>query len=120
MTEPRRFPPPWEVDEATESFCIRDAKGRRSLRARMTDLLAQIPDGAMAIIFIGLLIKSCFIVRDANGLAVAQVYYEEEKGRRTAANLMTKDEARRIPGQYRQSWPNWCRAVRDLHEMCGA
>jgi hypothetical protein len=39
---------------------------------------------------------ACFIVRDANGLAVAQVYYEEEKGRRTAANLMTKDEARRI------------------------
>jgi hypothetical protein len=22
---PRRFPPPWHVDEATESFCIRDA-----------------------------------------------------------------------------------------------
>jgi hypothetical protein len=29
MTEPRRrFPPPWTVDEATESFCIRDAKGQ--------------------------------------------------------------------------------------------
>jgi hypothetical protein len=27
---------------------------------------------------------------------VAHVYYEEEPGRRTAANLMTKDEARRI------------------------
>ena len=24
-TEPRRFPPPWSIDEATESFCIRDA-----------------------------------------------------------------------------------------------
>jgi hypothetical protein len=24
----RRFPPPWEVHEATESFCIRDAKGQ--------------------------------------------------------------------------------------------
>jgi hypothetical protein len=22
----RRFPPPWHVDEATESFCIRDQK----------------------------------------------------------------------------------------------
>ena len=25
---PRRFPPPWRVDEATESFCIRDANGQ--------------------------------------------------------------------------------------------
>jgi hypothetical protein len=24
----RRFPPPWEVHEATESFCICDAKGQ--------------------------------------------------------------------------------------------
>jgi hypothetical protein len=35
-------------------------------------------------------------VKDANGVAVAYVYYEQEPGRRTAANLMTKDEARRI------------------------
>jgi hypothetical protein len=33
---------------------------------------------------------------DASGLAVTYVYYEEEPGRRTAANLMTKDGARRI------------------------
>jgi hypothetical protein len=39
---------------------------------------------------------ACFIIRDANGLAVAYVYYEEEPGRRAAANLMTKEEARRI------------------------
>jgi hypothetical protein len=25
---PRRFPPPWTVEEATESFCIRDANGQ--------------------------------------------------------------------------------------------
>jgi hypothetical protein len=37
-----------------------------------------------------------FIVKDANGFAVAYVYYEEEPGRRTSANLMTRDEARRI------------------------
>ena len=40
--------------------------------------------------------NACFIVKDANGLAVAYCYYEEEPGRRTAANLMTKDESRRI------------------------
>jgi hypothetical protein len=38
----------------------------------------------------------CFIVRDANGQALAYVYFEEDPGRRSAANLLTKDEARRI------------------------
>jgi endo-1,4-beta-D-glucanase Y len=37
-----------------------------------------------------------FIVKDANGFAVSYVYLENEPGRRTAANRMTKDEARRI------------------------
>ena len=40
--------------------------------------------------------NSCFIVRDHNGLAVAYVYFEVEPGRRATANLLTKDEARRI------------------------
>ena len=56
MTAPRRFPPPWSVEE--------------------TD--------------------ACFIVRDANGQALAYVYFEEEPGRRAATRLMTRDEARRI------------------------
>ena len=28
MTDRRTFSPPWDVYEATESFCIRDAKGQ--------------------------------------------------------------------------------------------
>ena len=56
MTERRRFPPPWSVEER----------------------------------------PACFIVSDANGQALANVYYEEEPGRRSTAKLMTQDEARRI------------------------
>jgi hypothetical protein len=37
-----------------------------------------------------------FIVRDANRQALAYVYFEEEPGRRSAAHLLTRDEARRI------------------------
>jgi hypothetical protein len=53
MSTPRRFPPPWSLDET---------------------------------------ISSCIIVRDASGQALAYVYFEYEP----AANLLTKDEARRI------------------------
>ena len=54
---PRRFPPPWDIEEHN---------------------------------------RSCFIVRDNNGQALANVYFETEPGRRTAAKLLTRDEARRI------------------------
>jgi hypothetical protein len=53
---PRRFTPPWDIED----------------------------NGA------------CFIVRDANGQALSYVYYENVPGRRTTANLLTRDEARRI------------------------
>jgi hypothetical protein len=56
VPSPRRFPPPWSVDEQ----------------------------------------EACFIVRDANGQALAYVYFEEEPGRRAAAKLLTRDEVRRI------------------------
>ena len=40
--------------------------------------------------------NACYIVRDHDGQALAYVYYEQEPGRRLAAKLLTKDEARRI------------------------
>ena len=35
-------------------------------------------------------------MRDADGQQIAYVYYESEPGRRSAAKLLSKNEARRI------------------------
>jgi len=53
---PRRFPPPWSVED----------------------------------------IDAAYVVRDHDCQQLAYVYFEEEPGRRSAAKLLTKDEARRI------------------------
>jgi len=57
VTEPRRFPPPWSVQE----------------------------------------LDSCFVVKDANGQALAYMYFEKEPLRRyRRSELLTRDEAQRI------------------------
>jgi hypothetical protein len=53
---PRRFPPPWTVEEQA----------------------------------------ACFVVIDHSGQKLAYIYFEDEPGRRDAAKLLTRDEARRI------------------------
>ena len=39
---------------------------------------------------------ACFVVKDHHRQALVYVYFEEEAGRRAAAGLLTRDEARRI------------------------
>ena len=39
---------------------------------------------------------SCFQVQDATGFVITRLYYDDERSRRDAANLFTRDEARRL------------------------
>src|SRR5271156_1197483 len=48
---------------------------------------------------------ACFIVTDNTGQKLAYVYFEQKPGRRSAASLLTKDEARRIAVSFAKLQP---------------
>jgi hypothetical protein len=47
-------------------------------------------------------LEACFVVLDASGQKLGYFYFEEEPGRRSAAKLLRKDEARRIAANVAQ------------------
>ncbi|MGB9388841.1 MAG: hypothetical protein WCB70_02440 [Xanthobacteraceae bacterium] len=44
---------------------------------------------------------ACFVATDSTGQKLTYVYFAGEPGRRTAAKLLTRDEARRIAAKQR-------------------
>ncbi len=48
-----------------------------------------------------------FVIKDSAGQKLAYVYFEEEPGRRSAAKLLTHDEARRIAANVAKP-PDFC------------
>lgn len=53
------------------------------------------PDGFPPLLSVEEL-DACFVVKDSAGQKLSYVYFEEKPGQRSAAKLLTKDEARRI------------------------
>jgi hypothetical protein len=54
------------------------------------------PSSSLSAAMVARRIGRLLVVKDNAGQKLAYVYFEDETGRRSAAKLLTKDEARRI------------------------
>jgi hypothetical protein len=90
------FPTKWPTDRERRARYIGEWFKNRSTLPRLVTEARRLPPPWTAEEPDPQLDRQCFIVCDANGHALAYVYFEEEPGRRAATRLMTRDEARRI------------------------
>ena len=81
---------------AADGSALPSPKKRTSPTCRASDKAAQRHERPWTLEDNG----ASFIVCDRNRQTLAYVYYEEEPGRRAAASLLTRDEARRIASKF--------------------